>query len=250
MAPDNPQQNRDARHLALPQVGEAGQKRIAEATVLIIGVGGIGCASANYLASSGVGHLMLCDFDTVDDTNLGRQVLYGPADIGAPKADVAAAGLARINPGIRITAIAERLAGAALADAVGGADVVLDGSDNFATRFQVNDAAVATGRCLISGSAIRLEGQLAVFGPDYQRSPCYRCLYAEADESLDNCAGNGVLAPVPGVIGTLMAVEALKYLAGLTVAPGVLRLYDAASGEFSAVNVNKRGDCPTCGDAG
>ena len=250
MAPDNPQQNRDARHLALPQVGEAGQQRIAGATVLIIGVGGIGCASANYLASSGVGHLMLCDFDTVDDTNLGRQVLYGPADIGAPKADVAAAGLARINPGIRITAIAERLAGAALADAVGGADVVLDGSDNFATRFQVNDASVATGRCLISGSAIRLEGQLAVFGPDYQRSPCYRCLYAEADESLDNCAGNGVLAPVPGVIGTLMAVEALKCLAGLTVAPGVLRLYDAASGEFSAVNVNKRGDCPTCGDAG
>ncbi len=250
MAPDNPQQNRDARHLALPQVGEAGQKRIAGATVLIIGVGGIGCASANYLASSGVGHLMLCDFDTVDDTNLGRQVLYGPADVGAPKADVAAAGLARINPGIRITAIAERLAGAALADAVGGADVVLDGSDNFATRFQVNDASVATGRCLISGSAIRLEGQLAVFGPDYRRSPCYRCLYAEADESLDNCAGNGVLAPVPGVIGTLMAVEALKYLAGLTVAPGVLRLYDAANGDFLAIDVNKRGDCPTCGDAG
>ncbi len=250
MAPDNPQQNRDARHLALPQVGEAGQKRIAGATVLIIGVGGIGCASANYLASSGVGHLMLCDFDTVDDTNLGRQVLYGPADVGAPKADVAAAGLARINPSIRITAITERLAGAALADAVGGADVVLDGSDNFATRFQVNDASVATGRCLISGSAIRLEGQLAVFGPDYRRSPCYRCLYAEADESLDNCAGNGVLAPVPGVIGTLMAVEALKYLAGLTVAPGVLRLYDAANGDFLAIDVNKRGDCPTCGDAG
>ena len=250
MAPDNPQQNRDARHLALPQVGEAGQKRIAGATVLIIGVGGIGCASANYLASSGVGHLMLCDFDTVDDTNLGRQVLYGPADVGAPKADVAAAGLARINPGIRIPAIAERLAGAALADAVGGADVVLDGSDNFATRFQVNDASVVTGRCLISGSAIRLEGQLAVFGPDYRRSPCYRCLYAEADESLDNCAGNGVLAPVPGVIGTLMAVEALKYLAGLTVTPGVLRLYDAANGDFLAIDVNKRGDCPTCGDAG
>ena len=250
MATENPQQNRDARHLALPQVGEAGQERIARATAFLIGVGGIGCAAANYLASSGVGHLMLCDFDTVDDTNLGRQVLYGPADVGAPKADVAAAGLARINPGIRITAIAERLAGAALADAVGGADVVLDGSDNFATRFQVNDAAVATGRCLISGSAIRLEGQLAVFGPDYRRSPCYRCLYTEADESFDNCAGNGVLAPVPGVIGTLMAVEALKYLAGLTVAPGVLRLYDAASGEFSAINVNKRGDCPTCGDAG
>ncbi len=250
MAPENPQQNRDARHLALPQVGKAGQERIAKATVLLIGVGGIGCAAANYLASSGVGHLTLCDFDTVDDTNLGRQVLYGPADVGAAKADVAAAGLARINPGIQITAIAERLAGAALADAVGDSDVVLDGTDNFATRFQVNDACVTAGCCLISGSAIRLEGQLAVFGPEYRSSPCYRCLYSEADESLDNCAGNGVLAPVPGVIGTLMAVEALKYLTGFKMAPGVLRLFDATSGEFSVVNVNKRGDCPTCGDAG
>ncbi len=115
---------------------------------------------------------------------------------------------------------------------------------------QTSDASVTAGRCLISGSAIRLEGQLAVFGPDYRGSPCYRCLYSEADESLDNCAGNGVLAAVPGVIGTLMAVETLKYLAGLTVTPGVLRLYDAASGEFSAVNVSKRGDCPACGDAG
>ncbi len=249
MAPDNPQLNRDARHLALPQVGEAGQKRIAQATVLLIGVGGIGCAAANYLASSGVGHLMLCDFDTVDETNLGRQVLFGPTDVGALKADVAAAGLARINPGIRITALTERLTGAALADAVGRSDVVLDGSDNFTTRFQINDACVAAACCLISGSAIRLEGQLAVFGPDYSGSPCYRCLYTEADESLDNCAGNGVLAPVPGVIGTLMAVEALKFLAGLTMAPGVLRLYDAAGGEFSNVNVKKLGDCPTCGAA-
>ena len=247
MAPENPQQNRDARHLALPQVGEAGQERIAQATVLLIGVGGIGCAAANYLASSGVGQLTLCDFDTVDDTNLGRQVLYGPADVGALKADVAATGLARNNPGIRITAVAERLTGAALADAVSSSDVVLDGSDNFATRFQVNDACVAAGCCLISGSAIRLEGQLAVFGPDYRGSPCYRCLYSEADESLDDCVGNGVLAPVPGVIGTLMAVEALKFLAGITMAPGVLRLFDAASGEFSSVTVNKRSDCPTCG---
>lgn len=250
MAPENPQQNRDARHLALPQVGEAGQERIAQATVLLIGVGGIGCAAANYLASSGVGQLTLCDFDTVDDTNLGRQVLYGPADVGALKADVAATGLARNNPGIRITAVAERLTGAALADAVSSSDVVLDGSDNFATRFQVNDACVAAGCCLISGSAIRLEGQLAVFGPDYRGSPCYRCLYSEADESLDNCAGNGVLAPVPGVIGTLMAVEALKFLAAITMAPGILRLFDAASGEFSSVTVNKRSDCPACGDAG
>jgi len=250
MAAENPQQNRDARHLALPQVGEVGQERIAQATVLLIGVGGIGCAAANYLASSGVGYLTLCDFDTVDDTNLGRQVLYGPADVGALKADIAAAELTRINPGIQITAIADRLTGVALADTVGISDVVLDGTDNFATRFQVNDACVAAGCCLISGSAIRLEGQLAVFGPDYRKSPCYRCLYSEADESLDNCAGNGVLAPVPGVIGTLMAVEALKYLAGLSIAPGVLRLYDAASGEFSAVTVNKRNDCPTCGDAG
>lgn len=246
MSNGNPVPDRHARHVALPQLGSDGQARIAGGTALLIGLGGIGCAAASYLASSGVGQLLLCDFDTVDPSNLGRQILYGPDDIGELKAILAAERLARINPEIQISPIIDRLGDAALADAVKQADVVLDGCDNFATRFQVNDACVAADRCLISGSAIRLEGQVIVFGPDYDASPCYRCVYQEADESLENCAGNGVLAPVPGVIGTLMAVEALKHLANIHSARGVLRLFDAGSSEFRSVVVRKRDDCPAC----
>ena len=246
--PDNESTlSRHARHLALTQVGAAGQERIGHGTALLIGVGGIGCPAASYLAASGVGHLVLCDFDTVDVTNLGRQILYGPGDIGKPKAEVAAERLAAMNPDIRITSVDKRLDDDALAAYVSSADVVLDGSDNFATRFQVNDACVAASTCLISGAAIRLEGQIAEFGPDYAASPCYRCLYKEADESLENCAGNGVLGPVPGAIGTLMAIEALKFLAGIESPRGVLRLFDAKSGEFRAVKITKRDDCPVCG---
>jgi adenylyltransferase/sulfurtransferase len=247
MPSGNPNLSRHARHLALGQVGNDGQARIAAGTALLIGVGGIGCAAATYLAASGVGHLVLSDFDTVDATNLGRQTLFGPDDIGQKKAQQAAARLVQMNPDIVITAIDQRLDNAALAAAVSQADVVLDGSDNFATRFRVNDACVAANTCLISGAAIRLEGQLAEFGPDYATSPCYRCLYREADESLENCAGNGVLGPVPGAIGTIMAIEALKYLAGIESKRGVLRLFDALSGEMRAVSVAKRDDCPACG---
>ena len=242
------QPGRAARHIALPQIGDEGQGRIASSTALLIGLGGIGCATASYLASSGVGHLILCDFDTVDATNLGRQVLYGPADIGELKANRAVARLATMNPDIRLTGITDRLSDDALTEAVSQSDIVLDGCDNFATRFQVSDACVDNNRCLVSGAAIRFEGQIAVFGPDYSESPCYRCLYQEADESLDDCAGNGVLAPVPGVIGTIMAVEALKILAGASGSkPAQLNLYDALSGEWRQVAVKKRTDCPACG---
>jgi adenylyltransferase/sulfurtransferase len=238
--------NRDARHLALPQIGADGQQKIGRGTALLIGVGGIGCAAATYLASSGIGHLLLCDFDTVDETNLGRQVLYGPGNIGELKAEVAGTRLRKVNPHVDVVSIPRRLTDSALAEAVGRADIVLDGCDNFSTRFQVNDACVAAGRRLIAGSAIRFEGQLAVFGPDYSASPCYRCLYVEADESLGNCAGNGVLAPVPGVIGTMMAAEALKYLAGVNTVAPVLRLYDAAATEFHHLSIRKRSGCPAC----
>jgi molybdopterin/thiamine biosynthesis adenylyltransferase len=240
--------SRDARHVALEQVGDDGQQRIAAGSVLLIGAGGIGCAAAAYLASSGVGHLVIADFDTVDASNLGRQVLYTPDDVGKRKVEVAAQRLGAVNPDIRITAITDRLQGEALAEAVASADLVLDGCDNFATRFQVNDACVAAGRRLISGAAIRLEGQMAVFGPDYETAPCYRCLYAEADESMDSCAGNGVLSPVPGVIGTMMAVEALKYFAGIESDTSSLHLYDAAATEFHSLRIQKREDCPACAE--
>jgi len=237
---------RDARHIALTQVGSAGQRRIAAGTALLIGAGGIGCASATYLAASGVGHLTIVDFDTVDASNLGRQVLYTPADVGELKADIAANRLRTINPDIKVTAVSRRLDGDALAEAVQSSDIVLDGSDNFATRFQINDACVIARRRLISGSAIRLEGQLAIFGPDFDTSACYRCLYSEADESLDSCAGNGVLSPVPAVIGTLMAVEALKYFAGIAGNAPLLRLYDAGTTEFRSLQVRKREGCSAC----
>lgn len=238
--------SRDARHLALPQVGAEGQQRIAEGKVLLIGVGGIGCAAAAYLAASGVGNLRVVDFDTVDETNLGRQVLYARGHIGELKANVAASRLRKINPHIAVTAIPERLTGDALDKAVAAADVVLDGSDNFATRFEINDACVAASVRLISGSAIRFEGQLAVFGPDFSTSPCYRCLYEEADESIGDCSGNGVLGPIPGVIGTLMAVETLKFLAGVAAPAPLLRLYDGITSEFRQLGVSKRTGCPAC----
>ena len=238
--------SRNARHLALPQVGAEGQQRIAAGRVLLIGVGGIGCAAAAYLASSGAGCLTVVDFDTVDETNLGRQVLYAQGHIGELKAAVAAARLRKINPEIEVHAVAERLSGDALAAHVDAADVVLDGSDNFATRFEVNDACVAASTRLISGSAIRFEGQLAVFGPDFSTTPCYRCLYDEADETIGDCAGNGVLAPIPGVIGTLMAVEALKFLAGIDATAPLLRLYDGISSDFRSLGVSKRRGCPAC----
>ena len=238
--------HRSARHVALPQIGEDGQARIAASTVLIIGLGGIGCATASYLACAGVGRLLLNDFDSVDATNLGRQILYGPADIGQLKVVRAASRLATMNPDVRLAEMSDRLSDDALLAAISQADIVLDGCDNFATRFRVNDAAVRTGTILVSGAAIRFEGQLAVFGPDYGPSPCYRCLYQEADESLEGCSGNGVLSPVPGVIGTMMAVETLKILAGIEAATGTLNLYDALSTEWRKLTIRKRADCPAC----
>jgi len=240
--------NRTARHIALPQVGREGQARIDGSSALLIGLGGLGSAAASYLACAGVGHLILNDFDTVDETNLGRQILYGPADVGKAKADLAALRLAGLNPDIRLTVHAERLSAGQLRVAVDSADVVLDGCDNFATRFLVNEAVVNSGKTLVSGAAIRFEGQIGVFGPDYSTSPCYRCLYREADESLDSCAGNGVLAAVPGVIGAMMAVEALKVMAGIESRRGMLGVYDALAAEWRRVRVPKRPDCPVCAD--
>lgn len=247
----DPLVTRAARHLALPQIGGEGQRRISSSTVLLIGVGGIGCAAATYLTTSGIGHLVLVDFDTVDATNLGRQTLYTPADIGRLKATCAAAKLRDLNPDIDVTPVTERLTGEALAHAVNSADAVLDGCDNFATRFAVNAACVANARHLVSTAAIRFEGQLAVFGDDYRVSPCYRCLYTEADETLDDCSGAGVFSPVPAIVGVLGAAECLKLAAGIgnrdIDSSCRLTLFDALSGEWRRVAVKKRIDCPTCG---
>ena len=238
--------SREARHLTLKQVGHEGQKKISSGTVLIIGAGGIGCAAAIYLSSSGIGHTKIIDFDTIDITNLGRQILYSPDDLGQNKAEVAANRLRKLNPNIQVTAINERLKNEALIHEVETSDIVLDGSDNFATRLQVNEACVLKEKRLISGSAIRLEGQLAIFGPLFKKTPCYQCLYDKEDEFIGDCSGNGVLSPVPGVIGTMMAVEALKYFVNIESDISRLHLYDAALLEFKSIKINKLENCPIC----
>jgi len=239
-------QTRDARHIALAEIGNEGQARIAAGKIFIVGLGGLGCPAAEYLAASGVGTLVVNDFDHVDMTNLSRQILYGPGDVGRLKTEAAAERLTTLNPDVSIRCISERLDADRLEAEFRDMTLVLDGSDNFATRLAVNRAAVRAGVPLVFGAAIRLEGQLGVF-ENSGGGPCYRCLYDDEDEWLGNCQGNGVLAPVPGVIGTLMAVEALKLLAGV---PSGLRhrmlLWDAKSGDWQGIGLAARPDCPDC----
>jgi adenylyltransferase/sulfurtransferase len=246
-APAGGDVDRYARHLALAQIGEAGQSRIRSGRALVVGLGGLGCPAALYLAASGVGELWLNDFDRVDRTNLQRQILYREADVGLRKTAAAKAALAALNGDVRLHEIDRRLDPEALREAVRRVDVVLDGSDNFATRFAVNEACRRERTALVSGAAIRLEGQLAVFRHDRDSGPCYRCLYGEGDETLENCAGNGVLAPLVGTIGSLMAVEALKVLVGRGDASlGRLLVLDALTLEWRTLSLPRDPACPVC----
>lgn len=238
---------RYARHVALREVGAAGQERLGHTGILVIGLGGLGCPAAEYLASSGVGRLVLNDFDRVDLTNLPRQVLFDDGDIGALKIDAAARTLRRLNPDVTVECLSDRLDDAALTEAAQGVDIVLDCTDNFSTRLAINRACVGAGKPLVSGAALRFEGQISVFR-NRPGDLCYRCLYSEDDELLGDCAGNGVLAPVPGVIGTLMALEAMKLaMLGDTALAGVLKLWDAISGEWQSIHLARDPDCPVCG---
>jgi molybdopterin/thiamine biosynthesis adenylyltransferase len=237
---------RYARQVALADVGAEGQARLGRGRVLLVGMGGLGCPAALYLATSGVGALVLADFDRVDESNLPRQVLYGPGDVGALKVEAAKARLRALNPLVAVECIPERLDATALETAVAGVDVVLDGTDNFATRFAVNRACVTLEKPLVSGAAIRVEGQVAVF-PNRGHGPCYACLYDDEDEWLGNCQGNGVLASVTGTIGTLMAGEALKLLLGWESAlHDRLLLWDAKRGEWQSVGLKRNPSCPVC----
>jgi len=238
---------RYARQIALADVGAEGQARLGRASVLVVGLGGLGCPAALFLATSGMGRLVLNDFDRVDETNLPRQILYGPTDVGALKVEAAKARLLALNPEVQISCVAERLEPAALEAAVASVDIVLDGSDNFTTRFAVNRACVAHRKPLVSGAAVRIEGQIAVF-PNSGDGPCYACLYNDEDEWLGDCQGNGVLAPVPGVIGTLIAEEALKLVLGWESAlHNRLLLWDAKRGEWQNVALRRDPDCEVCG---
>lgn len=240
---------RHARHLALPALGREGVARLTGARVLIVGVGGLGCPAAQYLAAAGVGTLLLNDFDRVDASNLARQVLYRPADEGHLKVDVAAARLAALNPEIRVERVDRRLAPGELFERAASCNLVLDASDNLATRLAVNAACVAAHTPLVTGSVIRLEGQLMVCPNDGSDTPCYQCVYSDADEGLGDCRGAGVLAPLAGVIGALMATEAVKLLAGLAPPTGLL-LADAAGGQFRRLQARRDPLCPVCGPAG
>lgn len=238
---------RFARQLALPEIGPAGQARLAETSVLIVGLGGLGCPAAIYMAGAGIGTLLLNDFDSVDASNLPRQILFTAEDVGAPKVAAARKRLADLSPGTSLVGYESRLDEAGLRDAVDRADVVLDATDNFATRLAVNAACVAGRTPLVSGAAVRFEGQLAVFA-NRGGGPCYRCVYDDEDEWLGDCQGNGVLAPVPGVIGTLMAVEAVSIALGARAGlDGRLLLWDARSGDFRVVGLKPNALCPVCG---
>ena len=238
---------RYARQIALADVGAEGQAKLARARVLVVGLGGLGCPAALYLATSGIGRLVLNDFDSVDETNLPRQILYGPEDVGALKVDAAKKRLTALNPEVEVVCLPERLDAAALDAAIGAVDVVLDGTDNFAARFAVSRACVARRVPLVSGAAVRVEGQIAVF-LNSGDGPCYSCLYNDEDEWLGDCQGNGVLAPVPGVIGTLMAEEAQKLVLGWQSSlHDRLLLWDARRGEWQSVGLKKDPECAVCG---
>lgn len=245
---DDEQLLRYSRHILLPEIGIEGQQRLLDAHVLLIGAGGLGSPAALYLASAGVGTLSICDGDTVDLTNLQRQIVHREDAVGTNKVDSARATLQAINPRVTIHAIAERVDGARLEALVAAADVVLDGSDNFATRHAVNRACVAARKPLVSGAGVRFDGQLAVFDMRTPDSPCYACLFPEAGENEEmRCAVMGVFAPLVGIIGAMQAAEALKILAGAgELLSGRLLLLDALTMDVRTVRLKRDPACTVC----
>ncbi len=238
---------RYSRQIMLPAIDVAGQARLRAARVLLIGLGGLGSPVATYLASAGVGTLVVSDHDTVDLTNLQRQTLHTTARIGWSKVDSAKAQLAALNPECEVLGIAAKLSGQRLAEEVAAADLVVDASDNFATRFALNAACVAARTPLVSGAAIRYEGQVTLFAND-GTGPCYRCLYSDDDaEEQQTCSTTGVLAPLVGVVGSLQATEALKWLLGIgEPLDGRLLLCDLLSMEWRTLRLRRDPHCPVC----
>ena len=239
---------RYSRHLIMPEVGMEGQLKLKQARVLCIGTGGLGAPLGLYLAAAGVGHIGLVDFDVVDFTNLQRQVLFGTSDVGRPKITAAADRLRNLNPEIRIDAVEERLSSENALELFRDYDIIVDGTDNFPTRYLVNDACVLLGKPNVYGSIFRFEGQITVFG--YPDGPCYRCLYPEPPPPglVPSCAEGGVLGVLPGIVGTIQAAETLKLIIGKgQPLIGRLLLFDALGMKFRELRLRKNPDCPVCG---
>jgi adenylyltransferase/sulfurtransferase len=237
---------RYSRQIILPEVGIEGQQALLDSTMLLIGVGGLGSPSAMYLAAAGVGHLIIADFDKVELSNLQRQVIHHTDDIGAFKVDSAKAKMLAINPNVKITTIKD-LNGENLNAWVAKADVVLDGTDNFDTRFKVNQACVIETTPLVSAAVIRFEGQLSVFKGYEADQPCYQCLYSPEGNSNENCVENGILAPVAGMMGSLQALQAIKVVLNLgDQLTGKLMIIDALDLTFRNIKINKDESCTIC----
>ena len=240
---------RYSRHILLDEFGVEAQQRLSSSHALIVGAGGLGCPAALYLAASGVGRITIADGDKVDATNLQRQILYRESSVGSPKAGAARGALRAVNPEVEVVALGERLQGEAIGRVVATADVVLDCTDNFATRHALNRECVRHRKPLVSGAAIRFDGQLAVFDLRREDSPCYECLFPESAAAEDvACAVMGVFSPLTGVIGTLQAAEAIKLLCAIgATLDGKLQMFDALNGEWRTVRVPQDPGCPACG---
>ncbi|PIY28728.1 MAG: molybdopterin biosynthesis protein MoeB [Comamonadaceae bacterium CG_4_9_14_3_um_filter_60_33] len=242
---------RYSRHILLNEIGVEGQERILAARVLIIGAGGLGSPVALYLGSAGVGHITVVDDDTVDMTNLQRQVAHTMDRVGYPKVGSIQAAIAQLNPGVEVTAIQQRAEAALLSQLVAQADVVLDCCDNFATRHAINAACVAQQKPLVSGAAIRFDGQVSVFDARDALSPCYACVFPP-DTTFEEtrCATMGVFAPLVGIIGSVQAAEALKLITGAgRPLTGRLLMLDGRAMEFTEVRISRHAACPVCGTA-
>ena len=240
---------RYSRQIMLPQLDVSGQQALLDASILVIGAGGLGCPAALYLASSGVGKLLLNDFDDVELSNLQRQIAHTESDVGCSKVESLKNSLQAVNSSIHVESLGFRLNEAELCERVRQVDVVLDCSDNFETRHLVNKVCVVARKPLVSGAAIGFDGQIAVFDSRDKSAPCYRCLYPDVLEASASCAENGVLSPVVGVVGAMQALEAIKLIAGVGVSlTGVLLIFDALKADWRRLKLNKDTKCPVCAE--
>ena len=243
---DKADKDRYARQIRLSRIGEGGQKKLLDSSVLIIGMGGLGSPAAMYLAASGVGKIIISDYDQVELSNLQRQVIHRTKDIGELKAFSAKRTIAEINPDCMVEAIDWQLDEDELESLAEKVDLILDCTDNFPTRFMINRVSVKTSTPLVSGAAIRVEGQIATYIPDTE-GPCYQCLYKKEFENTETCAMEGVLSPIVGVIGTMQALQAILLLIGETEnINGKLLLFDGLNMEWQSVRIPKNPSCPVC----